>query len=135
VFSHWQTQRPRWLRGVKFFRLPVSGDANTWSSATFSALIKGEVALPRLELEQRAGPTGAIDLAVHNPTEFDAPLPQRIVASALCEGDGSSGYRFQRGTADSALEALEADRLAPGRRRTLGWIRCPQPVEFRLESP
>jgi hypothetical protein len=135
VFAQWQRNQPRQLSGVKFFRLPVAGDGNTWSAATLAAVIKGEIPAPKLQLEQLQNVQGSIDLAVYNNTEFDAALPARVVIPAICDGDGAAGYRFQREVDRSLLESLEVDRLPPNRRRTLGWIRCPNPVEIRLESP
>lgn len=134
LLAEWQREQPQHLRGVRFFRLPVAGDGNTWSAATLDAVIENRIPQPALRLEQRVGPSGAIDLLVHNPTEFDAALPQRILIPALCQGDGATGYAFLREQEHSVLEALEQDRLAPNRRRTLGWIRCPQSVEIRLDA-
>lgn len=134
LLAHWRHEPPRQLGGVVFFRLPVVGDGNTWSAATLAAVIASEPPQPRLVLEQKLGAEGATDLLVHNPSEYDAPLPRRVLINAPCTGDGASGYDFLREAEHTELRALEADRLAPNRRRTLGWIRCSQPVEIRLEA-
>ena len=133
LLAFWRQHPPSGLRVVRFFRLPVEGDALTWSAATLQAVAQGQplVAEPTLSLDP--GPAGALDLVAQVAGPLDAWLPAAVRFGAGCQGDGAAGYRFESHADHTRLVATARDRLAPGRRRTLGWIRCAQPVEMHVD--
>lgn len=133
LLAFWRQQPPAGLRVVRFFRLPVEGDLLTWSAATLQAVATGQPHAAEPTLTLQPGPAGALDLVAQVQGPLDAWLPQAVRFGAACQGDGVAGYRFETHADHTRLVAMARDRLVPGRRRTLGWIRCAQPVEMHVD--
>jgi hypothetical protein len=138
----WTRAQPINLRGIIWYRLPVADEALNWRWPTLAAVMAGRVPQPALGIEATAAPGGLVDLALVNRGEADAPLavevtvqwPQaagatRPAADALGGFDlaevGTNVARFR------AAGALALERLPPGQRRVLGWLRFEKDTEVQ----
>lgn len=124
------------LLGVRWFRLPIAGGTDTWSAATLDAVIAGRTRQGGLQLRTRVNADGALDLSLDNPGALDWPLPARIEVRGECTGDAAAGFSLQMlpGGRGQVFLRVEADRLAPGRLRALGWLRCKAQPEIRIHA-
>ncbi|MFN0249151.1 MAG: DUF3142 domain-containing protein [Kofleriaceae bacterium] len=119
--------------GIVWFRLPVDGDEQTWSRATFARLVRGttrkEHASPprgaaqldggrsaRIELVARGGQR--YDVFASNDADEHGELPVVHVAGEIVAADMVAGYR------PAGPGRWEAPRraLARGERIAIGWI-------------
>jgi hypothetical protein len=127
LIRDWIKDRPAKLVGLLWYRLPVSTDTLNWHWSTLAAVIQGRPPLPKLQLEQSgASPT---DLVLVNSGEADAALPARIVAtsaSSIAAADGIGGYHAETSPTRTLFlrdEQAAIDRIPPGGRRAIGWLR------------
>lgn len=125
------------LTGVRWFRLPLAGATDTWSPATLAALIQGRPRTGALRIEAVAAGNGALDIQLVNPGIHDWPLPRRVRVRGSCLGDATTGFALVADADNAAglvFLSTEADRLAPARRRVLGWLRCSDRPEFSIDA-
>ena len=133
----WQARRPAALRGVIWYRLPVTGDRLNWTARTLRAVAAGRT--PRPGLAVRCVPAadgGPWELRLCNDGDADAPLPGAVAvrcASVPLAADGVGGFTLQPGE-DAPQELGFTPRPQPGEAaRTLpagtslvfGWVRLP----------
>ncbi len=120
-----QAEKPSQLRGIVWFRLPLSDDTRGWSMATLAAVIKGHALISTIDLRlRRSGP--AHDLVVANAGSIDAAMPERItVRPAECEAaDTLAGYSLQREASGLVFLRTENATLRAGSERVIAWLRC-----------
>ncbi len=105
------------VRGIAWFRLPVAGDDQTWSPATFARVVGGRPAeRARIELVAQGG--DRFDVIVSNPTDELVDLPPVRVAGAIDAADMVMGYRPR---ADGGWEPPRRS-LGRDERIVIGWI-------------
>ena len=106
------------VEGIVWFRLPVAGDEQTWSAATFARVVTGHApdARARIVLVERGA--DRFDVVVTNPSDGLVDLPPVHVAGAIAAADLVQGYR------ELEPGRWEAPRrsLAGNERRVIGWI-------------
>ena len=114
--------------GIVWFRLPVEGDDQTWSRATFARIVRGDLGTPAgIEATRRARATVALvargddrfDVVVSNSTSELVEMPPIRIAGDIGDADMVMGYRA------NGLGAWVAPRrsLARDERVVIGWIR------------
>lgn len=122
------------LAGFAWFRLPREGDERAWSLRTLRAVIEGQPLQSHLRIALRAGTDGALDLVLHSDGNLDAPQPARLRIDGDCRAaDGANGYTAVRGDALHFERTAEAD-LRAGASRRIGWLRCRDPAQVRVEA-
>lgn len=105
------------VTGIVWFRLPVSGDEQTWSAATFARVVTGRpAARAHLELVPRGA--DRFDLVVTNPGGELADLPPVHVRGDVGEADLVQGYRALR---QGQWEAPPRS-IAGEQRIVIGWV-------------
>lgn len=120
-----------WVRGVDWFRLAFPGDRQNWTRAGLGKVLRGEALAARCLVELR--PQGAlVDLVVVNPTEQPLALPVvrvRWPTSTWLAADAAMGWEVAAATGRSQDFAVDprAGFLAPGERRSVGWLRLSAP--------
>lgn len=106
--------------GVVWFRLPVAGDEQTWSAATFARVLAPARAggPPRPSVTLVAHGPDRFDVVVVNPSDEPVDLPPVRVAGAITAADMVAGYRARGpGRWDAPRRALAAKE-----RIVIGWI-------------
>ncbi len=106
------------IEGIVWFRLPVAGDEQTWSAATFARVVTGRApdAHARIALVERGA--DRFDVLVTNPGDVIVDLPPIRVDGAIGAADLVQGYREVR---PGRWEAPRRS-LAGGQRLVIGWI-------------
>lgn len=118
---------PDGLAGYLWFRLPVAGDRRSWSAHTLAAVIAGESLRARFVLEVTPSDDGAVDLALVNRGNLDAPPPSLILPADCTAGD-AIGHYHRVSPAPIRLDPISGARLPAGARMAVGWARCVQPL-------
>jgi hypothetical protein len=124
------TDPPARLRGYLWFRLPLDSDVRTWRSATLRAVL----ARTALRTDLRAELIDGHDVRLRNAGDIDVAWPDRVVVRGACNaGDGVAGYQLRRESAAWSYDRITTGWLAPGAVRTIGWLRCTNPQEVRVD--
>jgi hypothetical protein len=138
----WTDRRPGTMRGVIWYRLPVSGDERNWASGTLGCVMKGEVPDPALAARTIVTDDGRlIDIELTNTGKADARLDGVRVtvgvgAQRLEAQDGIGGF-IARQAGNGVILAARGmgipDLLRPGERRVVGWVRFSEPGPVSVE--
>jgi hypothetical protein len=110
--------------GIVWFRLPVDGDAQTWSRGTFARVVaprRGDHVAPSAigpKLELVAQGEGRFDVVVSNAGPMTVELPAVHVTGEIREADMVMGYRAD---GPGRWEAPHRS-LARNERIVIGWI-------------
>ncbi len=140
VVQAWLEKRPAELREVIWYRAPVASDVRNWRWPTLAAVMAGR--RPRHELQVTQTDSNPVDIALVNAGEAEESLDSVITATwrggGLETADALEGW----GVVTEAEGARfiptlpPVMRLAPGARRSIGWLRFAQPttVNLRVEE-
>jgi hypothetical protein len=141
LIAGWKRSRPAAMTGVIWYRLPVTGDAFNWRWPTLDAVMSGQE--PRRNLRVEAAEGQPSEIVLINDGEQDEPLPPAIGASwegaRLVAADALAGYELVRADGDTSRVSFLRQPgnsfwlLPPGARRTIGWIRCENAVQIRID--
>lgn len=136
----WTADRPRCMIGIIWYRLPVSDDALNWRMATLQAVMAGRTPLPKLVAQVVQTEPALYEVQLCNAGDADAPLNSQVVAkwegTDLIAADAIGGFEMNqqptqivvRPSAESGL-----DRLEPGGRRTIAWLRFSRDKEVHAD--
>ncbi|MBL0212547.1 MAG: DUF3142 domain-containing protein [Myxococcales bacterium] len=104
--------------GIVWFRLPVVGDDQTWSPATFTRVVTGHApdARARIALVERGA--DRFDVVVTNPSDVLVDLPPVHIEGAIAAADLVQGYRERK---PGSWEAPRRS-LAGKAQLIVGWI-------------
>jgi hypothetical protein len=132
----WGSSRPACMTGVIWYRLPVADDALNWRMATLRAVMAGRAPSPRLRAEIRSSQPCLTEVELRNDGDADAPLNESVSlhwrGAELVAADGLGGFEQSSGDGKIILHphpTIAAQRLAPGDRRTIGWVRLSEDKE------
>jgi len=131
LVAAWRADRPAALRGVIWYRLPVDRDQHNWKWPTLLAILRGERPAPRLTARATPNGDGLWQVTLVNGGNADAhthvEVALRFRAGALIAADALGGFDLiEQGAGRAVLRARERhvfERVGPGERRTLGWLR------------
>ena len=126
--------KPAGCAGIIWFRLPVAGDQLNWAIATLKVVLHGGLPVAQLEVEVSWPLAGLAEVSVVNRGEQNALPPAKVIAqwsgeASVLTADGLRGYALAASPLKSGVIAMTAaptvaeERIAPGRRRKIGWIR------------
>jgi Protein of unknown function (DUF3142) len=137
LVNAWQNARPRQLRELLWYRVPIATDARNWRWVTLSAVMVGHCPEHKLKvLQEGANP---IDLSILNAGEADEQVQSDVMATwsgaGLDASDALSGWsvRSENGRAVFSAVAEHGIRLPPGAIRKIGWLRFDQTTSLRTE--
>ena len=129
----WTEDRPEFLSGLLWYRLPVPGERRNWSWATLDSVMAGKTPLPKVQASAQG--SNPVDLILRNLGDADADWPARVSVAlpasgaSILAGDALSGYAFvpdadhpQRAEFQRRGDSPDAF-LAPGEEKSLGWLR------------
>lgn len=142
LVAGWQTNRPRCMTGVIWYRLPVDGDQLNWAWPALRRVMTGEIPRAVVKAEVRTDATGLSRIVVRNEGDADAQGPVRLALrwkdGAFVAGDGQSGFALSdvRRQAAMLISVGEGFRLRPGGELPAGWLRLDQnvPIELTLDG-
>jgi hypothetical protein len=137
----WVRNRPAHLRSIIWYRLPNDNDELNWRWPTLAAVMEGRTPQARLFARARKSEPNLFEIEIANDGEADAPISCRVKAQCagakILASDGVEGFE-RASNADSSI-TLRADgtqpreRLAPGEKRTVGWVRTSREAEVRAD--
>lgn len=118
--------KPRQLRGIVWFRLPLESDRRTWSMATLRAVIQQQPLTTRWQVEFLPQQNGLYDLNILNSGPLDATLPKeiRLQASGCLAADAVGNYQLASASEPPRFIRIRGDQLRAGQSRPLGWLHC-----------
>ncbi len=140
VVQAWQQKRPPQLQEILWYRAPVASDARNWRWPTLAAVMAGRRPRHELQITQTGG--NPLDIALVNAGEAEESLDSIIVANwrgdFLETADALEGWTVVTEPEGARFIPTLPPvlRLAPGARRSIGWLRFTQPttVELRVEE-
>lgn len=129
LVRYWTGTRPTTLTGIIWYRLPTERDVLNWRWPTLAAVMQGRTPSPKLAAELRRPEAGLVEVELTNTGDADhagvATVALRWQAVTLLASDALGGFT----KVDAAPRSLQLRaqgqslRLAPGERRTIGWLR------------
>jgi hypothetical protein len=79
LIQQWKQSHPAMMRGLIWYRLPVSTDSLNWRWTTLASVMQGRPPVSDLRMESSEGQL--CDIVCRNYGERDEPLPDEIIAS------------------------------------------------------
>ena len=140
LVRRWTSDRPAHLVGIIWYRLPTDQDTLNWRWPTLAAVIAGKLPRPAVRAEARRPESGLMEIDLINDGDADDTL--RCVVNAECgvspilAADALNGFELIheqpaqvqfRGPPQSLRQ-----RLAPGERKTIGWLRMKEEKEIKV---
>ncbi len=136
--------KPVGCAGVIWFRLPVAGDRLNWNIATLKVVLRDEVPVSLLAATVAWSTDGLAEVALVNRGEQDEPLPLKVTAHwsrdvEAITADGLGAYSVSLDRAEAGKLVLtpkpiaDAERIAPGRSRKIGWFRFSHEIPLTLQ--
>jgi hypothetical protein len=136
----WERDRPAALERIVWYRLPVAGDRLNWSGATLNAILAGRTPRRAVGVEANSSEEELVELTLVNEGELGSAPPARIVVAwqgaSLVAADGLRGYAAERGGPQTLCLRAGAggfQRLAPGERWAVGWLRFDAKPEVKTD--
>jgi hypothetical protein len=137
LICNWRTARPENLKGIIWYRLPVSTDRQNWRWPTLLAVMKGRSPLHRLEVSREGD--NPVDLSISNMGEADAPVRCTVTVTwnegVLVASDALPGWNvlIQPGRATFSSNSSAGLRLPPGTKIGIGWLRYDRALPLALQ--
>ncbi len=137
LVNDWQRARPREMRELLWYRVPIATDARNWRWPTLSAVMAGRLPEHKLNILQEG--ENPIDLSIFNAGEADEQLSANVTATwsgtELTAADALSGWnvRSQINRAVFSVVASHGLRLPPGATRKIGWLRFDRTTNLETE--
>ena len=135
----WTTNRPVMLEGIIWYRFPVSEDILNWRWPTLSAVLAGRPPRETVRAEIRRPRPALVEVSLVNDGEADGvafpTVEVRWPKARLVAGDGLRGFELVEAepTAAQFRRNSGRDRLSPGERWEIGWLRLDKDVEPQVE--
>jgi hypothetical protein len=133
----WQKARPKQLRELLWYRIPIATDTRNWRWVTLSAVMGGRRPEHKLRvLQEGANP---IDLSILNAGEADEQINSDVMATwsgaGLDASDALSGWSVHSENDRAVFRTIAEHRvrLPPGAIRKIGWLRFDQITSLRTE--
>lgn len=138
----WSTNCPSSMRGIIWYRLPVSVDNFNWHWPTLGAIVASRLPRESWRGESRRIETGLVEINLVNDGELD--LSSRLVVEVrwsrqggtrLVAADGLHGFTMlDAGTSVIKFQnQSQPGRLAAGEKQTVGWLRFDRDCEVQIE--
>jgi hypothetical protein len=137
LVHEWQGARPRQLRELIWYRVPIATDTRNWRWPTLSAVMSGRLPEHKLNILQEG--ENPVDLSIFNAGEADEQLNANVTATwngaGLTASDALAGWNMksENGRAIFRVTASHGLRLPPGAMRKIGWLRFGQTTTLETE--
>jgi len=137
----WMDDRPKNLRGLIWYRLPVDQDTLNWRWPTLVEVMAGRP--PKADLVAQVNRTSAalVEVVLANKGLADAIVDWNVVLSwrdaRLLAGDGLGGFELRdSGDGRARLgrgQELRPARIEPAGRLIIGWLRFDRDTEVHAD--
>ncbi|WP_321949528.1 DUF3142 domain-containing protein [Paraburkholderia sp. J10-1] len=124
--AHLDSQRPRGLAGIVWFRLPTDADTRAWSLTTWRAVLARDSLSGRLDvIAHSSTQAGLYDVSLVARGNADLLLPRVVrLARACTVGDGINGYALDYDAQGMLLRRAQPGLLRAGNQLNIGWLQC-----------
>ena len=138
LVAEWTATRPKELRELLWYRVPVASDMRNWRWPTLSAVMSGRKPAHRLKILSEG--ENPVDVSIANTGEADEQRNPVVTVNwnadaTLVASDALPGWTLkidnQRAVFRPASESHL--RLSPGSRRSIGWFRYDRPANVRAQ--
>jgi hypothetical protein len=135
----WAANRPDSMRGIIWYRLPVTDDNLNLRWPTLAAMMAGRVPREHVHAAARRVEPGLAEISLVNDGELD--LSSRLAVAVtwtnarLVAGDGIGGFSLADAGPGIAKFQLDDNsfRLPAGEKRIVGWLRLSEDREVKVE--
>jgi len=135
LVNDWHSARPGSLKGIIWYRLPVSTDRQNWRWPTLLAVMQGRAPLHRLEVSRQGD--NPVDLSVSNNGEADVPVSCTVTVTwkegILVASDALPGWDIRVEAGRALFRSNSGLRLPPGTKIDIGWLRYDRTLPIALE--
>ncbi len=134
--NEWRQSHPEALRGLLWYRLPVATDQRNWRAATFAAVVAGRAPTHHLSVQTEG--EMPLDFSVLNDGEADEDLAKVLIRLTWqgpppVASEALPGWTLRSENGALNFTFNSSQRLPPGTRRSLGWLRFEQPQKVQAE--
>lgn len=138
----WNTNRPPAMRGIIWYRLPVTGDILNWRWPTLSAIISARSLRESFRAEQHRVESGLVEISLENDGELDISSRfaievrwPRECGARLVASDGLRGFESVGGEPFTVRfqNKLKPQQPLPGEKQVIGWLRFDRDCEVQVE--
>src|SRR5262249_33743130 len=137
LVNDWRTSRPRELRELIWYRVPIATDNRNWRWPTLSAVMAGRLPGHKLKIFRGGGKPGGF--SIFNAGEADELFGVDVIetwsAPELNEPEARAGWNLQSeyGRAVFSVTMPHGVRLPPGASRKIGWLRFDQTTNLQTK--
>lgn len=127
LVDEWLSCRPRELRELIWYRIPVATDQRNWRWPTLTAVMAGRKPAHKLQAVQRGD--NPIDISVKNTGEADKQVGVRVTVTwtgaSIVAFDALPGWTVVAKNERAVFTRVDGSRmeLPPGNERSVGWLR------------
>jgi Protein of unknown function (DUF3142) len=124
--------RPRELKELIWYRIPVATDQRNWRWPTLTAVMAGRKPAHKLQALQRGD--NPIDISVKNTGEADKQVGARVTVTwtgaSIVAFDALPGWSVIAKNDRAVFTRIDASpmELPPGNERSVGWLRFDKPA-------
>ena len=143
LVREWTRDRPQQMKGIIWYRLPVSSDQMNWTPQTLATVMAGRAPLPRLTSAVRRVERGLYEIEIANVGEAEAAEVEVELTwrqAALVTADGLAGFERRLDSSTITSEAgtmrfhnsniRQAGPLRPCDRPVVAWVRLDRDTEI-----
>lgn len=137
LIQTWTTNRPALLRGIIWYRLPVSDDILNWRWPTLAGMLAARSPKESFRAETRRVEPGLVEINLVNDGDLD--ISSRLVIEVrwpnarLVASDGLRGFETSDESPGKIKFQSKAHRLPSGEKQTIGWLRLSEEREVQVE--
>jgi len=127
LVNDWNRRRPRELRELIWYRLPVATDTRNWRWPTLAAVMSGRRPRERFDIACSSG--NPADLTIFNVGETDDEIRGTVGVELpnekLIAADALAGWQLKTQASLTLFAVADGHhlRLPPGASRKIGWVR------------
>ena len=139
LVQFWATNRPAAMRGVIWYRLPVTEDTLNWRWPTLGAIVAERSPRESFRVETRRVEPGLVGISLINDGELDISsrltIQVRWHNARFVAGDGLREFELVDGGPSTVKfrSRTEPCRLPAGVKQDIGWLRLSEDREVQIE--
>ena len=136
LVKEWLSRRPRELKELIWYRIPVATDQRNWRWPTLTAVMAGRKPAHKLQAVQRGD--NPIDISVKNSGEADKQVSVRVTVTwtgaSIVAFDALPGWTVIAKNGRAVFTRIDGSpmELPPGNERSVGWLRFDHVVSASL---
>jgi hypothetical protein len=135
----WATNHPAAMRGIIWYRLPVTVDNLNWRWPTLGAIVAGRKPRESFHADACRVESGLVEISLVNDGELDISsrlaVEVRWSDARLVAGDGLRDFELaEENVSDARFQNQSSQyRLPAGEKQIVGWLRLSEDREVQVE--